>query len=621
MSRLPVIVGFGGINPAGRSSGHHSYRRLVVDKLASADADATYQSLAALMKLKDQPNPDAAARQHILDHTLIRKIENNLFDPASILQQRTAQLGNAGGEPISFVVKRNQLPDIIPPNWEIKEGEGRKVLVKVQGELDVLFPDHRDSRVKSAGQLPSGFDPEKLYQSRNHPRGLQLTVYGASDAINSLGIDWEDVRQRVPGDQISVYASSAMGQLDTNGAGGMLQASLIGKRVSSKNCALSLAEMTADFVNAYILGSVGSTGANIGACATFLYNLRQGIQDIRSGKFRAVVVGASEAPITPEVIEGYRTMGALAEDEALNKIDGITNGQTNHFRACRPFGQNCGFTLSEASQFLILFDDELAMEMGSHIYGSIADVFINADGFKKSIPGPGIGNYVTMGKAMGVIRSILGEDAVRERSYVQAHGTGTPQNRVTESHIFNEMAKTFGVSHWPIAAIKAYLGHSLATASGDQIVTSLGVWKHGIIPGISTVDEIAEDVHHSNLDFLLDHKEIDPASMDAAFINSKGFGGNNATAALLSPYVTERMLEKKHGKDAMTQYRKRNESAVERTATYDSETTAGKNALIYRFGEGVIEGDQLSLSPDSIKIPGHTQQIDLHVPNPYDDFS
>jgi acetoacetyl-[acyl-carrier protein] synthase len=412
-----------------------------------------------------------------------------------------------------------------------------------------------------------------------------------------------------------------MGQLDTNGAGGMLQAALMGKRVSSKNCALSLAEMTADFVNAYILGSVGSTGANIGACATFLYNLRQGIQDIRSGKFRAVIVGASEAPITPEVIEGYRTMGALAEDEALNKIDGITNGETNHRRACRPFAENCGFTLSEASQFLVLFDDELAMEMGANIYGSIADVFINADGYKKSIPGPGIGNYVTMGKSMGVVRSILGEDAVRHRSYVQAHGTGTPQNRVTESHIFNEMAGVFGIENWPIAAIKSYLGHSLATASGDQIVASLGAWAHGLIPGIKTIDAIANDVHHDHLDFLLDHREIDPEKMDAAFINSKGFGGNNATAVILSPHVTGKMLAKKHGKAAVTRHQKLNEPVRAGTEQYDTETTAGKNALIYKFGVGVIEGSELGLSPDNISIPGYEQAIDLRVPNPYDDMS
>ncbi|MCH8257312.1 MAG: hypothetical protein IIA75_05340, partial [Proteobacteria bacterium] len=37
---------------------------------------------------------------------------------------------------------------------------------------------------------------------------------------------------------------------------------------------------------------------------------RQGLEDIRSGKFRAVLVGSSEAPLTPDVMEGYRTMGA-----------------------------------------------------------------------------------------------------------------------------------------------------------------------------------------------------------------------------------------------------------------------------------------------------------------------
>ncbi len=620
MSRLPVIVSFGGINPAGRSSGHHAYKRLVVDRLAKAEADSTYQALRTLMQMGQTAPLDDLQREYIRDHTLVRRIEKNLFDADAILVHKTAQLGAASGNPISFACKRNQLPDVIPASWIVKPIEGARVLVTVGSDLDILFPDARESRVKSAGQLPTGFDPETLYQSRNHPRGLQLTVYGASDAINSLGIDWNTIRAYVPGDQIAVYASSAMGQLDANGAGGMLQAALMGKRVSSKNCALSLAEMTADFVNAYILGSVGSTGANIGACATFLYNLRQGIQDIRSGKFRAVIVGASEAPITPEIIEGYRTMGALAEDDALDKIDGITDGRTNHRRACRPFSDNCGFTLSEASQFIVLFDDELAVEMGANIYGSIADVFINADGYKKSIPGPGIGNYLTMGKAMGVIRAILGETAVQRRSYVQAHGTGTPQNRVTESHIFNEMAKSFGITAWPITAIKAYLGHSLATASGDQIVASLGTWQHGLIPGIKTIDAIADDVHHSHLEILLDHKEIDPAAMDAVLINSKGFGGNNATAAILSPTVTLEMMAKKHGKAAMHTHRTRNEAVRNKTAVYDQETTAGKNALIYNFGVGVVEGEQLILSSHSISIPGLAKAIDLNVPNPYEDM-
>jgi len=615
LSRLPVIVGFGGINPAGRSSSHHAYRRLVIDRLDQPLADDTYRSLAALMNLESVDKP------YILNHTLIRKIENNLFDPESIRTNKAAKLGAADTQSISFIIKRNQLPDTIPQSWQLKDIEKSRVLVTCNDNLDVLFPDQRDSRVKSGGQLPSGFSPETLYQSRNHPRGLQLTVYSASDAINSLGIDWEDVRQKIPADQISVYASSAMGQLDTNGAGGMLQASLLGKRVSARNCPLSLAEMIADFINAYVLGSVGTTGANVGACATFLYNLRQGIQDIRSGKFRAVMVGASEAPLTPEVIEGYRVMNALAEDDALNEIDGIESGPADNTRACRPFAENCGFTLSEASQFVILFDDDLAMEMGANIYGSVADVFINADGFKKSIPGPGIGNYITMGKSMGVIRSILGDDAVKHRSYIQAHGTGTPQNRVTESHIFNELAKSFGIQNWPVAAIKSYLGHSLATAAGDQIAASLGVWAHGIIPGIKTIDAVADDVHNSHLEILLDHREIDAEQIDTAFINSKGFGGNNATAAILSPHVTRQMLEKKHGSRALDKRDKLNEKVLENTIAYDAATTAGENKTIYNFGVGVVAGEELELTSDGITIPGYRNSIDLNVDNPYKDMS
>ncbi|MFT5803878.1 MAG: acetoacetyl-[acyl-carrier protein] synthase [Candidatus Paceibacteria bacterium] len=617
MSRLPVIVGFGGINPAGRSSGHHGYRRMVIDQLGAQQADETWQSLAALMTLNGPM--DEARKQFIRSHTLVRKIETNLFDPTNILLHKSARLGAASAEPLTFILKRNQLPDTLPPHWDVKSVDAVNVMVTTGENLDILFPDSRISKVNSGGQLPTGFDPEKLYQSRNHPRGLQLTVYAASDAINSLGFDWDLIRQKVPADQISVYASSAMGQLDFNGAGGMLQASLMGKRVSSKNCALSLAEMTADFVNAYILGSVGTTGANVGACATFLYNLRQGIQDIRSGKSRAVIVGASEAPLTPEVMEGYRTMGALAEDEALRKLDGSSN--TDHNRACRPFGDNCGFTLAEGSQFIVLFDDELALEMGAHIYGSVADVFINADGFKKSIPGPGIGNYITVGKALGVVRSILGEQAMQRRTYMQAHGTGTPQNRVTESRIFNEMAKTFGLEKWPIAAIKSYIGHSLATAAGDQIAASLGAWEHGIIPGIKTVEQLADDVHHSHLDVLLDHRQFDPTQMDATLINSKGFGGNNATATILSPLVTRKMLETKHGKSRLLARDKRNAAVEASISQYDAATTAGQNALIYNFGVGVIEGAQLTLSDQAINIPGLAQPISMVVPNPYEDMS
>ena len=113
-----------------------------------------------------------------------------------------------------------------------------------------------------------------------------------------------------------------MTQLDYNGNGGLLQARLLGRKVTSKQLPLGFAELPADFINAYVLGNLGTTGTQVAACATFLYNLRQGIRDIQSGSHKVVIVGTSEAPITPEVIEGYAAMGALASDAALQALDG-----------------------------------------------------------------------------------------------------------------------------------------------------------------------------------------------------------------------------------------------------------------------------------------------------------
>jgi acetoacetyl-[acyl-carrier protein] synthase len=377
--------------------------------------------------------------------------------------------------------------------------------------------------------------------------------------------------------------------------------------------------MPTDFINAYILGSVGSTGAVIGACATFLYNLKQGIDDIRSGHRRVALVGGAEAPITPEIIEGYRIMGALTEDEALMTLDG-TNEVDNR-RACRPFSVNAGFTLAEAAVYVVLMDDELALELGAEIYGSVPDVFVNADGFKKSIPSPGIGNYITMAKAMATARSLIGYGGLQERSYIHAHGTGTPQNRVTESEIMNELAKTFGITNWPVAAVKAYLGHTLAPASGDQLTSALGTWKYGFIPGIATIDHIADDVHASHLTIGSGHIERPPESLEVAFINSKGFGGNNATGLALSPNLTLKMLEKRHGRDELLAHARRNESVREKARDYDQRASYGEATPIYQFGEGVLEGEDLDFDDATIHIPGFEQPIELNMPNPFADMT
>ena len=613
-SPVPVIVGFGGINPAGRVSFDHAYRRTIIDVLGGNEADNTFASLAGLMNVDGDPT-DGAVRQHILDNTLIRRID--CYDPERIQWQRGARLAPAPSGPVSFTISNRDLPDEVPPGWSLRPREDGRVEVTTE-QLDVLIPDKRRSKVTSAGQTPTGFEPAKLYPSRNHPRGLQLNVYAASDAVQSVGIPWERFRKHVRPDEFAAYSGSAMGQLDNCSNGGMMQAPMMGKRPTAKQAALGLPEMPVDFVNAYVIGSVGQTAGVIGACATFLYNLKAAVDEIRAGRCRVAVVGGAEAPIVPEVVEAYRTMGALAEDDALMALDGAN--MVDNRRACRPFAENCGFTLAEAAVYVVVTDDALALELGADIHAAVGDVFVNADGYKKSIPGPGIGNYVTVGKAMACARAILGEDSVRHRSYVHAHGTGTPQNRVTESHILNQMAKVFGIDRWNVAAVKAFVGHSLAPASGEQTSSALGTWRHGWIPGIATIDGPADDVHHSNLRIAPEHVEIDPANLDIAFINSKGFGGNNATGVILSPHVAHDLLKARHGAQAMRRHAQLNEAVHQNALDYDAAATRGDAETIYRYGQGVLDGGDLRISPDEIGVPGYDQAISLAIKNPFSDI-
>ena len=211
MSRLPVIVGYGGINPAGRVSFYHAYRRLVIDVLDDAKRDKTFRSLGQVMGLPADTTADPETRQHMLDHTLLRKIES--FDTRAIPWQRAAKLN---ADELKFVITRRQLPEQLPPNWQVRGIDDKNIEVTVTEHLNVLLPDSRSSRVTSAGQLPTGFAPDKLYQSRNHPRGLQLAVYGSSDAIHSTGFTVDQLKAAVRPDEIAVYSGSAMGQMDEN---------------------------------------------------------------------------------------------------------------------------------------------------------------------------------------------------------------------------------------------------------------------------------------------------------------------------------------------------------------------------------------------------------------------
>ena len=204
---------------------------------------------------------------------------------------------------------------------------------------------------------------------------------------------------------------------------------------------------------------------------------------------------------------------------------------------------------------------------------------------------------------------------------MHAHGTGTQQNRITESHVLNEMAKAFGIKRWPVSAIKSYVGHSMAPAGGDQLAAVLGTWEHGWMPGITTVDHIADDVYDSNLHFPMEHLQIDPERLEGGFVNSKGFGGNNATGFFVSPGKTEKMLTQRWGEKHMKTWRKRNEAVETTAADYNERADGGDFPPIYQLGESVVESADLTIDAGEIRIPGFGKSVDLNLANPYEDMT
>ena len=627
MSHLPVIVGMGGINPAGRTSGHQAFRRTVLDALSADQQRQTLEGLAALMRLVEHSengwhdsagqsidDPAQSLRDQVLNHTLIRRNEDARFLEPGLPANRQASLQLA--EPMRFTLRRRQLPENLPANWQVRHIDAHEVEVSVPASaLEVLLPDAQVPKVRAAAQLPSGFDPASLYRSVHHPRGLSLAIFGASDCLGASGLHWETLRQQLNPDHVAVYAGNSIGQLDDQGWGGLLKSLVSGQRATSKQMPLGYGQMPADFLNAYVLGSVGGTGAALGACASFLYNLRLGIDDIRAGRRRVVMVGTADAPITPEIIEGFRAMGALADDAGLKALDALELlTDSDYQRACRPFARNCGFTMAEASQFVLLMDDALALDVGADILGSVPDVFVNADGYKRSISAPGIGNYITLGKAAALVRDMLGEKALKERTFLHAHGTSTPKNRITESHVFDEIARANGIEKWPVVAIKAFIGHSQGSAAGDQLASALGSFAHGLLPGIPTLDAVADDVHAERLRFS---QTAQTFHADAAFINAKGFGGNNATGVVLSPAVTERLLTQRHGEVAINAWKERREATRQAAAAYLTQADRGHYAPRYQFGEAVLEGPELDIHSDRIHIPGYDHAVSLTSDNPF----
>ena len=173
MNRLPVIVGFGGYNAAGRSSFHHGFRRTVLNSLDNTKRIKTLLSLATMMKLVshqdghyvDDDGIPMSAEQvadkyqtTIEQNTLIRRIHDAYFDVDAAPSVKDLKLNS--DEDSVFTINRRDVPKPMPSNWTVETRDDSVVTVRIAGGLSVKMESFRKFEVQSAGIYQPALSPQ-----------------------------------------------------------------------------------------------------------------------------------------------------------------------------------------------------------------------------------------------------------------------------------------------------------------------------------------------------------------------------------------------------------------------------------------------------------------------------
>jgi 3-oxoacyl-[acyl-carrier-protein] synthase II len=258
-------------------------------------------------------------------------------------------------------------------------------------------------------------------------------------------------------------------------------------------------------------GTKGSPISLSTACASGASAIQLGVEAIRRGEAGAALCIGADGSINPEAVIRFSLLSALS------------TSNDNPQGAAKPFAKNRdGFVMAEGAGALVLESLESAKARGAKIFGVIEGCGEMADAFHRTRSSPD-------GKPIiGCIRNALKDAGLEpgEIDYVNAHGTGTPENDKMEciglSTVFGERMK--GI---PISSNKSMVGHTLSAAGAVEAVFSLLTLQHQRIP--PTINYAVPD---PTIPLDVVPNMTRDAKVTHALSNSFGFGGQNVSLVM-----------------------------------------------------------------------------------------
>jgi 3-oxoacyl-[acyl-carrier-protein] synthase II len=256
----------------------------------------------------------------------------------------------------------------------------------------------------------------------------------------------------------------------------------------------------------------GTRGAPVSlstACATGASAIQMGVEAVQRGEARSALCVGAEGTVEAESLIRFSLLSALStrnEDPA---------------RASRPFEKTRdGFVMAEGAAALVLESLDEARARGATVLGLVLGCGERADSFHRTRSNPDGGAIV------GAMRSAIADAGLAPDriDYVNAHGTGTPENDKMETL---GMRAVFGDAPPPISSNKSMIGHTLSAAGAIEAVFSLLTMRDGRLP--PTINHETPDPA-INLDVV--PNEARDAKVERVLSNSFGFGGQNVCLVL-----------------------------------------------------------------------------------------
>lgn len=241
------------------------------------------------------------------------------------------------------------------------------------------------------------------------------------------------------------------------------------------------------------------------ACATSTHAIGEAFHAVKYGHADAVITGGTEAAVIPIAIAGFANAKALSKSEDPKY-------------ASLPFNRNRGgFVIAEGAAMMVLEEYDHAIARGAEILGEICGYGNTCDAHHVTAPRPD-------GKTQAAaIKTALDEAGYTSDDvlYINAHGTGTPLNDVSETTAF-KLALGDDAYKAHISSTKGATGHMLGAAGAVEAIASVMALKEGVVPPTINLDDVDPEC-----DLNYTPNKAIKADLTIAASDSLGFGGHN----------------------------------------------------------------------------------------------